>query len=132
VLIENGSYPHPLLGISARTLNSGLNQQVGLSPNFRGVLVDSLVKDGPADKAGVKGKNNDEFLQGDIIRALDGLPIMDSNELLSYIENNKSVGEKIIITLYRNNQSTNLIAVLGERPISLYTSQYISSQTPLF
>lgn len=130
VLIQNGSYPHPWLGISAQTLTSDLNQEIGLSPNFKGVLVDSLVQDGPADKAGVQGRAHSP--QGDIITALDGFPIANTHELLSYIENNKSTGEKITVSVYRNNQTNNLIATLGERPISVYTSPYISSQTPLF
>ena len=130
VLIENGSYSQPWLGISAQTLNSDLGQEIGLSPNFKGVLVNSLVKEGPADKAGVQGEN--EFPQGDIITALDGFPISNIHELLSYIENSKFTGEKINISIYRNNQTHNLVATLGERPISVYTSPYISSQTPLF
>jgi S1-C subfamily serine protease len=128
VLIQNGSYSSPWLGISARTLTTNLNQEVGLNSNFRGVFVNSLVKDGPTDKAG----NRDNALQGSIITALDGHPINNTNELLSYIEDNKLVGEKIIITWYKNNQTNDLIITLGERPISLYTSQYIIAQTPLY
>lgn len=130
VLIKNGSYAHPWLGISALTLTSDLNEEMGLTPNFKGVLVDSLVKDGPADKAGVQGR--DQFPQGDIIIALDGLSIKNISDLLSYIENNKRAGDKISIILQRNNQTNNITATLGERPLSLYTSQRITSQTPLF
>ena len=127
-LIQNGSYPHPWLGISARTLTTALNQEVCLNSTFRGVFVNSLVKDGPTDKAG----NRDNALQGGIITALDGHPISNINELLSYIEENKTVGEKIIITWYKNNQTNHLPVTLGERPLSLYTSNYITAQTPLF
>jgi S1-C subfamily serine protease len=130
VLIKNGSYAHPWLGISAFTLTSDLNEEMGLSPNFKGVLVDSLVKDGPADKAGVRG--GDQFPQGDIILALDGLRINNISDLLSYIENNKTAGDRINITLQRNNEMRNIVVSLGERPLSLYTSQRITSQTPLF
>lgn len=80
-----------------------------------------MVKDGPAHKAGVQGRNTDQFLQahgGDIITALDGFPVKDTSELISYIENNKSVEDKIIITVYRNDQTFNLTAILGERAIS--------------
>ena len=130
VIIKNGSYPHPWLGMSGRGLDLELNQEVGLDPNFRGVLVDSLVSGGPADKAGIKGIH--QSLHGDIITALDGIPIKNAPDLLSYIDNNKSPGEKITITIYRNNHTSNLIATLGQRPTSLYTSRSITSQTPLF
>lgn len=130
VLIENGTYTHPWLGISATTFTSDSIKDIELHPNLKGVLVQSLVKGGPAEEAGVKGK--DEPFHGDIITALDGFPTSNTEELLSYIENNKSSDDKIIISIYRNNQTYNLSATLGERPISVYTSPYISSQTPLF
>jgi len=130
VIIKNGSYPHPWLGLAGRALTFDLNQQLGLNPNFRGVLVNSLVKDGPAEKAGIQG--NHQLLHGDIIVALDGIPISNTPDLLSYIENNKSPGQRINITVYRDNHAKNLTATLGQRPISLYTSPHITSQTPLF
>ena len=130
VIIKNGSYPHPWLGLSGTSLTFDLNRELGLAPNFRGLLVDSLVKEGPADKAGLQGKH--QLLYGDIIIALDGTPIRNTTDLLSYIENNKSPGEGINISIYRNNHTSNLTAILGQRPISLYTSPYITSQTPLF
>jgi S1-C subfamily serine protease len=130
IIIKNGSYPHPWLGLSGRALTFDLNRELGLSPNFKGVLVNSLVKDGPAEKAGVQGML--QSLHGDIIIALDGIPIRNTPDLLSYIENNKSPRERINITVYRDNHAKNLTATLGQRPTSLYTSSIITSQTPLF
>ena len=130
VILKNGSYPHPWLGMSGRGLDLELNRELGLGPNFRGVLVDSLVNGGPADKAGIQGIH--QSIHGDIITALDGIPIKNAPDLLSYIDNNKSPGEKITITIYRNNHTSNLIATLGQRPTSLYTSPNITSGTPLF
>jgi len=95
VLIENGTYHHPWLGFSAISLKEDLNREIGLSSNFKGVLVQSLVEDGPAEEAGVQGRN--ESLHGDIITALDGFPISNTEDLLSYVENNKSPGEKITL-----------------------------------
>ena len=130
VLIEKGTYTHPWLGISAQSLNSELRQLLGVGPNFKGVVVNSLVKDGPAYEAGVQG--SDQQLSGDIITALDGFPISNTEDLLSFIENNKSVGDQVTISIYRNNQTDTLFATLGERPLSVYTSPYITSKTPLF
>jgi S1-C subfamily serine protease len=119
ILIKNGQYPHPWHGLSARTLTAHLNEATGLGSNFKGVLVESLVKNGPADKAGIQGRNIDQFLHGgDIITALDHYPVKDTGEYISYIENQKSVGQKIIITVYRSGHTIDLTAVLGERPLS--------------
>jgi S1-C subfamily serine protease len=130
VLIENGTYHHPWLGISAISLNEDLNREIGLESNFKGVMVQSLVENGPADKVGVQGRNGS--IQGDIITALDGFPISNTEELLSYIDNNKSPGEIITISILRDNLTNKLTTILGERPISVYTSPYITSQTPLY
>jgi S1-C subfamily serine protease len=131
ILIENGTYKHPWLGMSALNLNPDLNEEFGLPPNFKGVLIDSLVANGPTDKAGIQGRDLDPL--GDIIIGLDGLPIKNINELLSYIENNKVVGDMINITVHRNNQTIDdIVAVLEERPILQRSSPHISLQTPLF
>ena len=130
VIIENASYPHPWLGISASSLTSEVNQILGLDPFFKGVLVGALVTDGPAEEAGVQGRKGSYF--GDIITALDGVPISNVHDLLSYINENKRVGENIIVSLFKNNEINNLNLTLGERPTSLYTSSSISSKTPLF
>lgn len=53
---------------------------------------------------------------------LDHIRVKDTGEFIAYIENHKSVGEKIIITVYRDGHGIDLIAVLGERPVSLTTS----------
>src|SRR5919106_1793083 len=51
-LIEKGNYTHPWLGFTAATLTSDLAESVeGLERNFKGVLVDSIVRNGPADIA---------------------------------------------------------------------------------
>ena len=127
VIINKGTYPHPWLGISTRSLTSDLDEVFGLKPNFKGVLVDSLAKDGPASKAGIHGRTTDEFLEvhdGDIITALDHIRVNDTGDYISYLENHKLVGEKIIITVYRNGHAIDLTAVLGQRPVS---SSYIIS-----
>jgi S1-C subfamily serine protease len=124
-IIKKGTYPHPWLGLSAITLTSDLNEAFGLKPNFKGVLVNSLAKDGPANKAGIHGRTIDEFLQvhgDDVITALDHIPVNDTGDFISYIENHKSVGEKIILTVYRNGHAIDLIAVLGQRPVASTTS----------
>ncbi len=124
-IIKKATYPHPWLGLSFITLTSDLNEEFGLKPNFKGVLVNSLAKDGPANKAGFHGRTTNEFLEvhaGDIITALDHIPVNNTGDFISYIENHKSVGEKIIITIYRTGHATDLVAVLGQRPVASSTA----------
>src|ERR671939_472716 len=55
VIIKNGSYTHPWLGISGGKITPDLIRAMGLPANYKGVLVDSVQPDSPAQKAGLKG-----------------------------------------------------------------------------
>jgi S1-C subfamily serine protease len=122
-LIEKGNYTHPWLGFTAATLTSDLAESVeGLERNFKGVLVDSIVKDGPADKVGIQGRITDQYAEkhgGDIITAIDGRIVNQTEDIISYIAENKKVGDKITLTIYRNGQFLDLEMTLQERPSPL-------------
>jgi S1-C subfamily serine protease len=123
ILIEKGNYTHPYLGLTAATLTSDLAGRVtGLKPNFQGILVDSIVKGGAVDKAGLHGSTTDQYGNkhgGDIIAAVDSLQVKRMEDLISYVEQHKSVGDKIVLSVYRNGQTLNLQAVLQQRPSPL-------------
>jgi S1-C subfamily serine protease len=90
-----------------------------LPRNFKGILVNSIVKDGPADKAGIEGSIVDKYDKrhwGDIITAVDGHPIIQNEDLISYIEEHKSAGEDVNLSIYRNGQVIKLNATLAARP----------------
>ncbi|MRN61725.1 MAG: trypsin-like serine protease [Nitrosopumilales archaeon] len=123
ILIEKGNYTHPYLGLTAATLTSDLAGSVsGLKPNFQGILVDSIVKGGAVDKAGLHGSTTDQYGNkhgGDIITAVDSLQVKRMEDLISYVEEHKSVGDKIVLSVYRTGQTLNLQAVLQQRPSPL-------------
>ena len=133
-LIEKGNYTHPWLGFTAATLTSDLAETVeGLERNFKGVLVDSIVKDGPADKAGIQGRITDQYGEkhgGDIITAVDGRIVIQNEDLISYIEENKEVGDKITLTIYRNGQFLDLEMTIQERPSPLPYLTEVPSPVP--
>ena len=57
-LIRIGTYTHPYLGLAGITLTSNLAESInGLARDFKGILINSIVKDGPADTAGIQGKH---------------------------------------------------------------------------
>ena len=119
-LIEKGNYVHAYLGLTGTTLTSDLAQSIkGLARNFKGILVNSIVSDGPADKAGVQGSTIDKYSKthgGDILTAIDGHPVVRIEDLISYIEENKFVGNNVILTVYRDGQSLDLKSTLQGRP----------------
>jgi S1-C subfamily serine protease len=118
-LIEKGSYAHPWLGISGASLNHEITQQLGLPKNYKGVLVSTLVKDGPAQKAGLQEAtyNADRELKGaDVIVSIDKNPVKGMDDIITYVAENKSVGDKITLTINRNDKLIDLQVTLGQRP----------------
>src|SRR5215813_1564182 len=119
VLIEKGNYTHPYLGLNGATLTSDLAASIrGLNPDFQGILVDSIIKGGAADKAGLHGSSTDQYGKkhgGDVITAVDGHQVKRMEDLISYIEQHKSVGQKLMFTVYRDGKTLNLQAILQHR-----------------
>ena len=125
-LIEKGHYTHPYVGLASATLTSDLATTINASLpiNFKGIYVDQIKKNSPADKAGIHGSTVDQYSTkhgGDIITAVDGQTITKSEDLISYIDDHKSVGDSVVFTIYRNGHILNLKTTLAARPsASLY------------
>ena len=127
VLISKGNYTHPWLGISASTLTSKLTENFeNLSRDFKGVYVDSIIKDGPADKGRLQGSTTDQYGDkhgNDIITAVDNHNVTYMEDLVSYIDENKQPGEKLSVTVFRNQTYTDLSVELGDRSNSTKTDE---------
>ena len=115
-LIQVGLYIHPAVGIIGSTLTVDLAKQFNDIPDdLEGVLVDTVVRGGTADIAGIDAATTNKYGErqaGDVIVALDGNSIVDIEGLLSYVQENKTIGENIIFTVYRDGQYLNLNAPL--------------------
>ncbi len=114
VLIEKEEYIHPSIGLIPITLNSDPEVREAVPENIQGVIVDTIKRDGPAHKAGLRGSIVDEFGElnfGDIITAIDGKPIKSADEFNAVIDEH-SVGDSVVLTLYRNGTLQSTIATL--------------------
>jgi S1-C subfamily serine protease len=133
-IIEKGIFSHPWMGIAGVTLTTELtNLFQNLSGNFQGVFIESLVKNSPADRAGLKGTLTDQYGQkhgGDIITGADGKNIIFIDDLVSYIEDNKKPGDQITITVHRNSSDLDLIMTLGEKPFPSVVNRTTSPKYP--
>ena len=56
---------------------------------------------------------------GDIITAIDGHHLRSIDDLISYIDLHKSIGDNALLTVNRHGQIMNLNLVLQARPLSL-------------
>jgi S1-C subfamily serine protease len=109
------------MGLSGVTLTSDMTLQFeNLSKTFRGVYVNTIVKDGPADKAGLRGVITDYYGQkhgGDVITALDKQNITKTDELITYIDQHTKPGDPVTLTVYRDGHYVDLVLNLEARPL---------------
>jgi serine protease Do len=122
-LIDKGRFEHPYLGISGGTLVPSLAEAMNLQSDQRGVLVSEVVADGPADKAGLRGSEDEVTIDGspvsvggDVITAIDGQPIEGMDELISYLASDTQVGQKVTLTVLRNGDPVDVSVTLEARP----------------
>ncbi len=133
IIIKNGTYIHPWIGISGGKISPELARSAGLPANYKGVIVGTIQPGSPADKAGLKGLAQDDSGAtkiGDIITAVDGHATRQIDDIINYIESQKSVGDNIKLTVNRNGQIMGLTATLQARPNSISQTQQQQQQQP--
>ena len=123
-LLKNGSYPHPWLGITGVDVTPDIAKKMNLT-EARGFLVIDVNSNGPADKAGIRGGDKIDTIDGrevelggDIILAIDGNPVRKIDDILSYLEREKAVGDNITLTIIRDGIVQEKTTVLQARPDS--------------
>jgi serine protease Do len=99
----HGKVQHGRLGVGIQGLDQALAQSFGLKdPN--GAVVGTVEKGGPADKAG--------FKVGDIIRKIEGTPVVDSTDVTSRI-GNTAPGTRMSFEVWREGKPVELTATIG-------------------
>jgi S1-C subfamily serine protease len=123
-LMKNGSYQHPWLGITGVDVTPDIAQKMNLT-EARGFLVIDVNSNGPADKAGIRGGDKIDTIEGrevelggDIILAIDGNPVRKIDDILSHLEREKSVGDNISLTIIRDGTVQEKTTLLQARPDS--------------
>jgi S1-C subfamily serine protease len=121
-LITTGSFQHPWLGIAGKDMTPGIADYLGLDEP-RGFLVMEVVAESPAEKAGIQRGNEDVVIDGmqvklggDVIIAIDNNTVRKIDDILAYVEREKSVGDGLKLTILRDGQTIEVMATLGARP----------------
>ena len=112
-LVKDGQVHRGMLGVTVQSLTADLASSLGLDA-ARGALVSSVTDDGPADEAGIE--------RGDVLIAIDGNPIDDSNELRNRIAATKP-GGSVKLTVIRDGKERGLTATLDELPSTRAAAQ---------
>jgi 2-alkenal reductase len=115
-LIENGRYVYPYIGAGFDDEVTLAEQNVYGLPQTQGAYVVSVTRGGPAARAGLNPADPNSGRGGDLIVAIDGVPIANFQDLNRYLAFGTAPGQEIQVTLLRNGQTVTLPVTLGERP----------------
>jgi S1-C subfamily serine protease len=122
-LIVYGKVHRPYLGLRSVGLTQypGLSNGMGLNTTS-GLLILNIDEDSPASQAGIRGPSRETTIGnhrvpagGDIVLAVNGHAVESPQHLASAIDQFKP-GDRITLTLLRDNQQIQVPVVLGETP----------------
>ncbi len=125
---DHGEVKHAYLGISGSSITPDLARVLKL-PVKEGVLVNEVVKGGPADQAGIEGGDTSATIEGasielggDIITAVDGKKISGMEEVINAV-NEASPGDEMELKVLRGDSTKDIAVTLGVRPAATEDSQ---------
>ena len=105
-LISDGKVTRGWLGVSIQDVDEGMAKALKLK-NRNGAIISQVMKDSPAEDAGVK--------EQDVIIEVDGEKVNDSSNLKNLISSGRP-NDKTKLTVIRDGHKKNLIVTLGLRP----------------
>ena len=103
-LIKNGKVIRPYIGVSGIDLDKRTAEYYNLPV---GVYVKQIQSNSPASNSDIK--------TGDVITEIDGTEISSMNDL-NKIKEQKNIGDKITLTVYRSGETKKVDITLGETP----------------
>ena len=105
-IVRTGTVTRGYIGVEQQNITEELASAFDL-PQKDGVIIAGIVKDGPADKAGLK--------VGDILLKLDDKKIADTTQMLNQIAA-YAPGEKKSVELLRDGKKESITIEIGVRP----------------
>ncbi len=121
VLIEEGEYIWPWLGVSGNDVNLLLTQANDLTTQ-RGAYIDSVTEGGPAAQAGLQGSTGEAEIEGvpvplggDVVIEMDGTRIFTFSDLAAGIADHRP-GDTIQLSVLRDGEQIEVEVELEARP----------------
>jgi serine protease Do len=121
-LISTGTYRQPYIGIAGVDMSPEIADEMGLNGS-RGFLVTEVTSGSPAERSGIRGEgaltdiNGRQIeLGGDVIVAVDNVSVRKIDDLLSYLQSERSIGETVTLTVIRDGKNQEIGMTLAARP----------------
>ncbi len=105
-IIKTGHVVRGWIGIESQDITPELAETFGLGQQ-KGAIIAGVVRNGPADKAGIK--------PGDILLSVDGKAVSDTTEMVNLIAQ-LAPASKAKMTLLRKNKQSVVDVTVGKRP----------------
>ena len=122
-LIKGEKFEYPYIGITGMDLNTNLKKALEIDSEIKGVMIVDVVKGSPADLGGLSGYTgtvsdnvNSYPSGGDILTAINTIPIKSLSDLLTLLFSDYSPGDSITFTILRDSNSLDLDITLISRP----------------
>ena len=133
-LLATGTYQHPYIGIVGTAITPEIADVLGLK-EAKGFLVTEVADKSPAHEAGIRGGGDNLIRtlggieinrEGDVILKVDDKSVRKIDDILTYLEREKNVGDTIQFTILRNGGTENIELTLGPRPVQPQVSEFRS------
>jgi len=118
-LTRYGRVKRPSLGIVSYAIGPDLASQMGLSADY-GVLIQKVIPGGAAERAGLRGGNQQAYvgntpimLGGDLIVAIDGQEVNEPQDINAIMDKHQA-GDTISVNILRNRKQVTIKLILGE------------------
>ena len=105
-IVEQGAVVRGWLGIEAQDLTPALAQSFGLN-STKGVLIAGVLRNGPADNAGIE--------PGDVLLAINGTDVSNARDAMNRIAQ-LPPGTQLAIQGVRQGEDFDLTATIAQRP----------------
>ena len=121
-IISSGKYLHPYLGVVGMDITPQLAKIFGLNES-KGFLITDITPGSPAAKSGKLQKGTITYNQrgeiidadGDIIVAIDNKEVRKIDDILTYLEREKEVGDTVTLKILRNDKVEDVKILLDPR-----------------
>jgi hypothetical protein len=115
----------PYIGIVGVSLAPEFSKEIGLNQT-KGFLLTSITEGSPAEKVDLRAGAIPKMFNGreintggDIILKIDNKEVLTIDDIMKYVQSQKQVGDKVKLTILRDNETRQVDLILEETPSEL-------------